>query len=284
VKQSTSSTSVAGSEDPAAVHSGSSEVVVPPLLGSVAQEAIDSVRECELVPAVEPREVSEEAHVGVVVAQDPEAGSALQRGSVVVLLVGQLAAPEEPAPASPDPDVADEEDDWFDVPLPTAVVHAPAAPALEGTAHADQAGPEAVSRPRRPAAERRGGRRWSQPLAVTAALAVVVVLLAAILVSGADRRSVSASTTLAPPPGQSRQDPVAPTDRAQSGPDARGKPRLRRRPPAIARGRATDRAGSHSRPDPHRRPSSSSPRPPKAPASAPSLPHRCEFCFELQTP
>lgn len=292
MKQSTDSHGAARPVDVAA-----RAVAVPEVGGAAAADAVELLRTLELVPGIEPVAVDAESDVGLVVSQDPPAGSDARIGDVVVLVVGQrreeAVATDEPPVA---PDIAD--DEWFadiaDSSIASdedsaSVEHPPSdAVTAEGAPkeHADTVSSPAesediCSRERQTAVTRVLGsarRRW----AVTG-LAVLLAFVAGRTVGNGSptmtTQQAATPTTPSPPSSPTTlTQPVSPRRTNQARAPRRRQPS---RPPPLSQQRSTNAA--HPPRTAARTPSAVA-RPQPPPAAAPSQPAgsrpHCEFCFE----
>jgi eukaryotic-like serine/threonine-protein kinase len=84
------------------VSTGKPRVQVPDVIGMKERSAMARLRSAGLVPVSQERTVTDPAQDGVVVEQRPGAGTELDEGGEVVIVVGVLEVPEEPPPAEPE--------------------------------------------------------------------------------------------------------------------------------------------------------------------------------------
>jgi len=85
------------------VSTGIEQVVVPDVVGIGAGDAERQLRAEGLAPVRREQEVSDPAQDGQVIDQRPSAGVEVERGRVVVIVVGALVEQEQLAPVEPDP-------------------------------------------------------------------------------------------------------------------------------------------------------------------------------------
>lgn len=268
-------------------------VGVPELGGVPVSDAIEQLRALELVPGIEPATVDAESDVGVVVGQDPAAGSDARVGAVVVLTVGQRrneTLTEDEAPIAHD--VTD--DEWFaDVADSTVVTD----DVLESTERPpdDEIEPDiALERANDVGHARRGERRRpivrvldSRPsrLAVWGLAVLLAFVVGRTLGSSGGspaptaRPAATTATSSPAPPLPRPPGPVSPRPhRREAGTRPRRQSLNLPRPPQRQATSTSDPSRATARtPSSLARPHSS---PPAAPSQlADSRPH-CEFCFE----
>ena len=273
-------------------------VVVPELGGMAVSDAVQQLRAVELVPGIEPTAVDAESDIGVVVDQDPAAGSDARAGAIVVLVVGQpREAPlaEDVPPAGPD--LAD--DEWFDDLADPQPVRSEGSMPTEGSP-GDAAGCDLPSEQRaetvdRPDEIERAGNGRSRPTVVQSLRSqrglVAFSVFAVLLAFATGRMLQRSSPTATAPPATTAPAPPPPSPRTQ---------RIERDLPRASHSEAVPPAPRHwlkrSRPS-QRQATSADPavrataaNPPSAALSQPPLPTasrqpargrpHCEFCFE----
>jgi serine/threonine-protein kinase len=84
------------------VSTGRPQVQVPDVIGTRERTAAARLRSAGLEPVFQERTVTDPAQDGVVIEQRPGAGTELDEGRQVVIVIGVLEVPEEPPPVEPD--------------------------------------------------------------------------------------------------------------------------------------------------------------------------------------
>lgn len=221
-----------------------SEMIAPELVGLQAGAAVRTIRALGLIAAIEAQHVSDPARHGLVIDQDPPAGTGLGRDGIVILCVGQPAdeppdAQEHPVEHTPagvrDGRGEDDTQAWF-----ATLLQTPDRP-LSGSAHPS---PEETTGPHEPDAAD------TQPLplpAVPAGPRVVesasrwrrAGLLSAGVAAGAVTVGVLAAHTHARVPASHvlRPRPLSPALADSATPPSRARPATRPRPRSTHRQR-----------------------------------------------
>jgi eukaryotic-like serine/threonine-protein kinase len=106
----TAGTSVdSGSTVTITVSTGVEKVTVPDVTGLGGRLALSQVVQAGLQPVERSRSVEDESQDGVVLEQRPAAGSELEKGKSVVIIVGEFTQPTDPGTLTPDqPDTGDQ--------------------------------------------------------------------------------------------------------------------------------------------------------------------------------
>ncbi len=83
-----------------AVSAGKQQAKVPNVIGEPRREAVEAMRAAGLTPSVEEEETEVSSKVGLAIDQQPPAGSELEKGAAVTIVVGKRASvvPEEGEP------------------------------------------------------------------------------------------------------------------------------------------------------------------------------------------